>query len=146
MILLKSVIKSEYFILAIILIIALFARLYKLDNPVADWHSWRQADTAAVTRNFVKDGVNLIYPKFDDISSIQSGIDNPQGIRMVEFPLFNAIHATLYIFFPLLGLEVWGRLVSVMITLTTSFVLFLFVKKHYGKSIGLLTCFFFLFF
>ena len=32
------------------------ARLYRVTGPVADWHSWRQSDTAAVARNFTKFG------------------------------------------------------------------------------------------
>jgi hypothetical protein len=138
-------VKSEYFILPILLIFGFIIRLYKIDNPVADWHSWRQADTAAVSRNYVNDGINLFYPTYDDISSIQSGFDNPTGIRMVEFPIYNAVHALLYNLYPSFSLEVWGRLLTALITLLTSFMLFLLGKKHYSVMIGLLTTFFFLF-
>ena len=89
----RTVLINEYFILSIILVLGFILRLYKIDNPIADWHSWRQADTSSVSRNFVKNGINMFYPEFDDISSIQTGIDNPTGIRMVEFPVYNAIHA-----------------------------------------------------
>ncbi len=34
-------------ILAAIIILGLALRLYKIDNPIADWHSWRQADTTS---------------------------------------------------------------------------------------------------
>ena len=37
-------------------------RLYKITSPIGDWHSWRQADTSAVTRNFVKYGSDLLHP------------------------------------------------------------------------------------
>lgn len=120
-------------------------RLYKVDNPVADWHSWRQADTAAVSRNFVSDGINMLYPTYDDVSSIQSGIDNPTGIRMVEFPIYNAIHTTLFKTFGVYTLEKWGRLTTAFITLLTALFLYLLGKKHYSSKIGLLTAFFFLF-
>ena len=36
----------------IILLLGFGVRLYKITSPIADWHSWRQADTASVTRNF----------------------------------------------------------------------------------------------
>jgi len=39
----------EYLLLSIILILGFTVRLYKIGNPIADWHSWRQADTASVT-------------------------------------------------------------------------------------------------
>ena len=87
--LVKGTVKSEYFLLTIMLLVGLLVRLYKIDNPVADWHSWRQADTAAVSRNYINDGINMFYPTYDDVSSIQSGKDNPTGIRMVASPLFD---------------------------------------------------------
>ena len=83
--------KLDYFILSLILIIALLFRLYKINIPLADFHSWRQVDTAAVSRNFVKNGIDLFHPVYDDLSNVQSGIDNPLGYRMVEFPIYNAI-------------------------------------------------------
>ncbi|MFH1280289.1 MAG: dolichyl-phosphate-mannose--protein mannosyltransferase, partial [Candidatus Beckwithbacteria bacterium] len=47
----------------LIFLITFVPRLYRLNNPVADWHSWRQADTAAVARNFVKSDFNLLFPQ-----------------------------------------------------------------------------------
>ncbi|WKZ25955.1 MAG: glycosyltransferase family 39 protein [bacterium] len=141
----KTLVKNEYIILSFLIILGFFVRLYKIDNPVADWHSWRQADTSAVSRNYVNDGIDLLYPKYDDVSSIQSGIDNPTGIRMVEFPIYNALHASLTKAFPLFSLEIWGRLLTSLISLVTAFFLFLLAKKHYSSKIGLLSAFFFLF-
>lgn len=143
--LVKRLMKSEYLILTLLLLVGFVVRLYKIDNPVADWHSWRQADTAAVSRNYVNSGINLFYPTYDDISSIQSGLDNPTGIRMVEFPIYNALHATLFNLFPVFNLEIWGRLLTAIITLLTAIILFLLGKKHYSPQIGILTAFFFLF-
>lgn len=143
--LVKAIMKSEYFLLSIILLLGFAVRLYKINNPVADWHSWRQADTAAVSRNYINDGINLFYPTFDDISSIQSGKDNPTGIRMVEFPIYNAIHALLFNIFGKLTIETWGRLTTSIITIFTAIFLFLLGKKHYSSKVGLLTAFFFLF-
>ncbi len=140
----KGVMKNEYFILVIILLLGFAVRLYKIDNPIADWHSWRQADTAAVSRNFVKSGINMFYPTYDDVSSIQSGKDNPTGIRMVEFPIYNAMHALLFKTFGTFSLEKWGRLLTAFISLVTAFFLYLLGKKHYSSKVGLLSAFFYL--
>ncbi|KKS90138.1 MAG: hypothetical protein UV66_C0008G0013, partial [Candidatus Woesebacteria bacterium GW2011_GWA1_43_12] len=35
----------------LILVLAFVVRLWRIDAPLADWHSWRQSDTAAVARN-----------------------------------------------------------------------------------------------
>lgn len=127
------------------LLVGFLVRLYKIDNPVADWHSWRQADTSAVSRNYINNGINMFYPTYDDVSSIQSGLDNPTGIRMVEFPIYNAVHTILYNSFGVFSIEKWGRLTTALITILTAFFLFLLGKKHYSSKIGLLTAFFFLF-
>jgi len=48
-----------YFCLGLVMVLALVLRLYKIDIPLADHHSWRQADTAAVARNFVKENFDF---------------------------------------------------------------------------------------
>lgn len=131
------------YILILIIFFAFFVRLYKIDAPLADWHSWRQADTAAVARNFVKNGIDLIHPTYDDISSTQSGLDNPKGYRMVEFPIYNAKVAILSKTFPIFPLEVWGRLVSIFASLGSIIFLYLIVKKHADSTTALFSAFFF---
>ena len=85
--------KLFYLTFFLILIAGFVVRLYRFDNPIADWHSWRQADTSAVSRNFVQNGFDLLHPKFEDISNVPSGLDNPNGYRFVEFPIYNAFQA-----------------------------------------------------
>jgi len=136
---------SEYIILSIILVLAFGVRLYKINNPLGDWHSWRQADTASVTRSYVEDGIQLLFPRYHDISSIQTGIFNPNGYRLVEFPIYNAIHALLVKNIPLFSLEVWGRLISIFSSLISAFLIFLIGKRFLGATGGLLASFFFAF-
>lgn len=135
----------EYILLAGILLLGFLVRLYKVNNPIADWHSWRQADTAAVTRNYVSNGINLLLPKYDDISSIQSKIFNPEGYRMVEFPFYNAISAVIAKQFPSQSLEFWSRIVTIMCAVTTAFFLYLIGKRYFNWQIGLFASFFYLF-
>src|SRR3989338_7213653 len=91
--------KLDVFILGCVLVVALIFRLYKVTAPLSDSYSWRQADTAAVARNFVRNGFTLLKPYYDDLSSIQSGSENPTGLRFVEFPIYNAMFASLYVMF-----------------------------------------------
>ncbi|MBI5127671.1 glycosyltransferase family 39 protein [Candidatus Roizmanbacteria bacterium] len=122
--------KIDFFILVFILFIALLLRLYKFNIPLADLHSWRQADTAAVARNFVKNGFDLTHPRYDDLSNVQSGLENPQGYRMVEFPLYNAFFAYTYKLIPSIPIEQWGRLVSITFSLLTISVIYFLVLKE----------------
>lgn len=135
----------EYIILALLLILGLFVRLYKIDSPVADWHSWRQADTASVTRNYVNSGLNLLYPKYHDISSIQTGYLNFEGLRLVEFPIFNLFHFLLVMTLPSVSFDALGRLTSVIFSIFSGLFLFLIGKRYLGKWGGILSSFFFLF-
>ncbi len=124
---------KDFWLLAFLLIIAFSLRLYKYDAPIADWHSWRQADTAAVARNYARNGIDLLYPRFDDISNIQSGIYNPQGYRFVEFPLYNAAIAFLYTNVPIVSLESYGRLINVFMSLVLMSILYYCALKEIGR-------------
>lgn len=125
--------------LGLILVISLVVRFYKIDNPVADWHSWRQADTAAVARNFVKFGFTPFYPRYDDLSNVQSGKDNPKGLRMVEFPLYQTLGFLIYRLYSKFPIEVDLRLVSIFFSLTSMLFLYSLVKKYDGVTSAFLT-------
>lgn len=139
----KNLKNIEYIFLSLILLFAFLLRLYKIDNPVADWHSFRQADTASVSRIYKEEGIDLLYPRYHDISTTQSGLFNPQGYRFVEFPVFNALHAVFAVAYPVFDLEVWGRLVSILSVLLSSVFIYLLGKRFVDKWMGLLAAFFF---
>jgi hypothetical protein len=144
----KLVSKYFYILLTGVAVLAVALRLYHMTYPIADWHSWRQADTAAVARNFLRFGIDPLHPRYDDLSNIQSGKDNPRGWRMVEFPLYQAVGALLAKTFPQLSLEVWLRLLTIFASVGTVIVLgllagllpaFVFAvlpySVYYGRSI-----------
>lgn len=130
-------------ILIFLIFLAFFLRLYRVDFPLADWHSWRQADTSAVSRNFVDKGFDLLHPRFDDLSGNASLPNNPEGYRFVEFPIYNAFQAFFYKAYPGLSLEVWGRLISILASLGSLLFLYLITKRFLGERVALLTAFFF---
>ncbi|MFZ5437808.1 MAG: ArnT family glycosyltransferase [Patescibacteria group bacterium] len=126
--------------LILLILVALLVRLYRIDNPVADWHAFRQADTASVTREYVKHGVNLLEPKYHDLSNIQSGEDNLSGYRMVEFPLINGLIASLIRALPFLPLVTTSRLISVLASLGTLVFIYRFaITISHNKQIALLS-------
>lgn len=126
-----------------ILVIGFVLRLYRFDNPIADWHSWRQSETSSVSRNFANDGFDLLHPRMDNISNVQSGLDNPQGYFFVEFPLYNAAQAGLFMLFGGFTLEQWGRLLSIISSTLVALFLYLIVSRHSNKIIGLFAAFFY---
>lgn len=116
-------------LLAVIVITALIVRWQNIATPLADFHSWRQADTAAVSRNYKRDGIDLFRPKYDDFSNIQSGKDNPQGYRMVEFPLYNAA-VTIVGYVPHMPIEMAGRIISILSSIIVIVIIYLFVLEE----------------
>lgn len=127
---------NQYFWLGVILIVAFLVRLYKIDAPIADWHSWRQADTAAVTRNFVRTGLNPFLPKFDDMSGIsENPLINLNHFRFVEFPIYNIAVYPLYVLFGVN--ETYHRLVSVLFSLGSIILVYLITKRYLGGIISL---------
>ncbi|MDQ3008141.1 MAG: glycosyltransferase family 39 protein [bacterium] len=125
--------------LLLLVILTLVPRLYRITNPIADWHSWRQADTASVTREYVKHGVSLREPQYHDLSNIPSGEDNLNGYRMVEFPIINASIATVIRTFPQLSLEITSRLFSIAASVGSMVALFFLVKRISGLSTAVAT-------
>ena len=126
--------QAKLFSLGFLLIIAGLVRLYRIGNPLLDWHAFRQADTASVTREYVKNGVDLLRPTYHDHSNIQSGQDNPEGYRMVEFPLVNVLLASILRTFPALGLTLISRLASVAASLGTLVFLYRFTINVTGEQ------------
>jgi hypothetical protein len=127
--------KYFYILLIGIAVLAFALRLYHLTYPIADWHSWRQSDTAAVARNFLRFGIDPTHPRYDDLSNIQSGKDNPQGWRMVEFPMYQAAGALIARAFSSIPLEIWLRLLTIAASVGTVVIL--------GLLAGLLPAFIF---
>ncbi len=140
----KRIKNSQVKIFWLLIIVGFFLRTYKINNPIADWHSFRQADTASVSRIYSEKGINLLLPKYHDISRIQSGIFNPNGYRMVEFPIYNLFHALLFKYIDFFTIEVWGRLLSIFSALISAY----YIYKIGGRLIsgwgGLLASAFFL--
>ena len=133
--------KIEIFLITLIILLALALRLYKINRPIADWHSWRQADTAAVARNFIKEGYNPFIPKYDDMSSQTNGRANPSRYRFVEFPIYNSI---IYAVWLVTGVSTTSaRLVTVVITLISTILLYFLVRYFSGWQTAALTSFFF---
>jgi len=131
--------------LLLVFVLGFAVRLYRFNGPVADWHSWRQADTSSVSRNFVNNGFDVLHPTFQDLSNVPSGLDNPNGYRFVEFPIYNVLQAGGYELIPQMTLEEWGRLITILASLLSGLFLYLIVKKRFGALVGGLSLVFFLF-
>lgn len=133
------------FILPFLFLLGFAVRLYGFNNPVADWHSWRQADTSSVSRNFVTQGFDLLHPTYHDLSNVPSARDNLMGYRFVEFPIYNALQAGGFLIFDIFTLEQWGRLITIFVSLLAGWFLYRLVKKYSDTTAAIFALFFYLF-
>jgi hypothetical protein len=126
----KKLLNFSRLALIFILFLGIALRSYKIHEALGDWHSWRQADTASVAKEYVKAGrIDLFHPRFHDLSSIPSGLDNPEGWRMVEFPLRDGLHAWISLNFPALGFLEVGRGLSIAFSAVTILLIYLIVAS-----------------
>src|SRR5258708_2193484 len=137
--------KIETVLLVLIVLSGFIVRLYRFNNPNADWHSWSQGDTSAVFRNFVKYGFDVMHPRMDNISNVQSGLENPQGYFFAEFPLYNIFQAGGFILFNHFTIEEWGRLVSIISSVLSMVFVYLLVKRHANGVSAIAAGFFYAF-
>ncbi len=134
--------KKLYSVLCIgVLFLTIIARLYRIDAPVADWHSFRQTDTASVAQLFVDRGIDIFHPRYQDLSNIQSGKDNPEGWRMVEVPLYQATAVILHNFVPSLTLDISLRVTTIGAAVGTVFIIMLLLYEMVSWKVALLAGF-----
>ncbi len=134
---------KKYPLLIFIAVLAFTLRMYKINTPLLDWHSWRQADTASVTREYTKKDLNPLYPTYHDLSNIPSGLDNLEGYRMVEFPLYNILTAAVLKAVPALPLVPTSRVISALFSIGTLISIFFLTRLYFGKKAGYMASFFF---
>lgn len=129
--------------LLIIIVSTIVTRTYHLSFPIADWHSFRQVDTAAVARYFKEFGVHPLVPRYEDVSNIQSGKDNPMGYRMVEFPIYQIIAFWFSHLSSRISLDIWLRITTIAASTGTAIMLTLLVSLLTSNVTGLLAGFVF---
>lgn len=134
--------KQTLFVYGSFFLITMFAivlRSWKITAPIADWHSFRQTDTASVARRFTEEGINIFVPRYQDLSNIQSGKDNPEGYRMVEMPLYQASAVVVQRFIPMMSLEVALRVITILAAAFITFLIGVWVYQKVGWVPGILS-------
>jgi hypothetical protein len=116
-------------ILGLIILVGAGARMYRIDAPFADWHQYRQFDTAAVARNLAEESLNIFYPRVD-------WRGNSPGYVEVEFQAFTFPVALLYRVF---GVHEWlARILNIFFYAGTAFLLFRLTCRIFDRRVALL--------
>ncbi len=117
----------------LILGVALVLRLYNISSPLIGVHSWRQADTASIARNFSEGSMNLLHPQVD-----WGGAS--AGFVECEFPFYSFLVAFLYRMFGFS--EILGRLLSIAFSLVGLYYYFLLIRLVIDEKTALWSSFF----
>ncbi len=112
--------------LALIVVLAAALRLVHLDARPIGYHGWRQADTAAIARNFHEQGYRLLYPQVDWAAP---------GYVETELPLSPGGGALASGAFG--AREALARLLAAAASVATVPALFLLVRRFLGVEPGL---------
>ena len=110
-------------VLAAALLAGFAVRLATLRSPLLDHHSWRQADTASIARNYYRERFDLFYPQVDQRGAQETGFVET-GLELFAFAvaalskLAGFHHET-------------GRVLSSLLFLGSAGLLFLFLRDRY---------------
>ncbi len=126
----------KYSLLILICILTLVVRMWNITAPVLDWHSWKQADAVSVSQRYVDEGIDIFIPRYHDLSDIPSGMDNPEGYRMAEFPLVNALVAAVVIAIPAFDVVVVSRVFSIAFSIGMVICLYWLARLISGRKVA----------
>lgn len=111
-------------LLALLGVLAIAVRCWRMDAPFDDHWSWRQSDVAAIARNYFENGYHFDKPQIDWAG------DQP-GFVGTEFPLLPFAAALIY---RLTGAREWvGRLVTIAFFVCSLPWLYLLSRRVFGK-------------
>jgi 4-amino-4-deoxy-L-arabinose transferase-like glycosyltransferase len=111
--------------------VALAFRLYRLDVPYLDAHSWRQVTNADIARIWTEQPIDFFYP------SVSWG--GPDGRVGMEFPLLHLVTALTW---RVTGIDdAAGRLVAVAFSMATVLMMYLLGRRLFDRPTGLAAAF-----
>ncbi len=124
-------------ILGFILLFGFCARAATFKSPILDHHSWRQADTAAISRNFYRERFSIFYPQVDwrgDRADgyVESGLE-PLAFAVAALAKLGGFHPEI------------GRLINTLVFLGSALLVWTFVRRRYGDPTALIATYLYAF-
>lgn len=116
-----------------LLFLLLLIRLYHINGPIVDRHSWNQISAASMAKHIYYDWGTLFHPTVDMYISHE----NPSRVYIQEFPLY---HIPIALMYYLTGVEEWpARLVTIIYSMVGLWYLFLLARRYFGEKTGWIT-------
>lgn len=123
--------------LGFIVLLGFCARAATYKVPLLDHHAWRQADTAAIARNFYRERFNILYPQVDHRGAQERGYV-ATGLEVLAFIVAGISLATGFHY------EI-GRLASSVLFVGSCLLVETFARRRYGPEHGLVAAFLYAF-
>ena len=109
--------------------LGLMARVATFQSPLFDLHAWRQADTAAIARNFVTERFDPLYPQIDYRGNQRDGYVET-GLELYAFTVAAIARVVGF------STEI-GRLLSAFFFPFAAILLYRFITDRYGPGTAL---------
>lgn len=106
-----------------IFVFSILLHIKGITNPLLDFHSWRQTQTAMVAKNYYENGFKFFHPQVD-----WAGRESNKRAG-TEFPVFSFLVAGLYKIFGVH--DILGRFLAVFFSACGAVYLFLLLKKYF---------------
>lgn len=116
-----------------ILLFGFFARAQTYKTPLFDHHSWRQADTAQIARNFLRERFNPAFPQIDQRGTLADG-SVETGFELYAFLVASIAQVAGF------HVEI-GRLLNSLLFIGSAFLVFRFLTARYDVTAGLIGLF-----
>ena len=117
-----------------VIVLGVLLRCIYVTAPLVDLASWRETQTAMITRNLVHQGFDIFHPTID-------WFGNSVAYLALEFPLYNLVVGIFYAVFG--EHEFFGRLVSILFSGGTLVLFYLLARMLQDEKSALfsLLCF-----
>lgn len=129
--------RDDRTILFFLVLFGFFARAATYKSPLLDHHAWRQADTASIARNFYRERFDIRYPQIDARGAAAVGYVET-GLEIFAFTIAAISKAAGF------HHEI-GRLLSAVLFVCSSFLVYRFVRERDGPRYALVAAFLYAF-
>jgi hypothetical protein len=121
-------------LLAFIVLFGFCARASTFKSPLLDHHAWRQADTAAIARNFFRERFDVRYPQVDwrgaqPVGYVETGLEASAFLVAALSKAAGSFHPEV------------GRVVSALTFIPSCLFAWSFVRRRYGQPHGTVAAF-----
>ena len=118
---------NKSIIFLVIMAAALGLRLWGINNPLLDFHHFRQTYTAMMAKNFYLGSMNIFFPSVDIL----------EFNNIIEFQIYPFLVAILYKIFGFH--DILGRIVSVAFSMASIYYMYKLVNRFAGEIASLIS-------